>query len=470
MWNYFLVSALSYVLTTINFILRTVCIMLIDWVGFATETERLSKTTTITFVVQFFNTAFLLLLVGANLSEQPITFWLTGGQFPDFNSMWFRTIGNTLVGTMWFNAFFPVIEALGYFGLRLLFRILDRGFSCDKYKTKKTSIQAYLDTYTGPVYLMHYKYSTLLNIIFVTFMYGLGLPILFPIAVLSFVILYLQEKAMLFYGYRVPPMYDERLSQNVLDQLSTAPILMMLFGYWMASSQQLLSNDYLVPRETASEVYQTTHTVGTLVDSQGWTGFYWTMLIGFLILLVVNCGGNVLCVKLQKCFPKLAIGDIEIDEDLDNYFSSLDQEDRKWSVREEANSRECLNMPMMLEVPYDRLREKAQTKEKTLQGVHSYDILANPLYLDDFQYVTAAEDDRADMIIDDDEDEGNDAAQSDFVRVALNLAYLTEKEARSFKFDKRQMDELRRMGKLTESRKGHVVKDDENKISKNPYP
>jgi hypothetical protein len=31
--------------------LRTVCIMLIDWVGFATETERLSKTTTVTFLV-----------------------------------------------------------------------------------------------------------------------------------------------------------------------------------------------------------------------------------------------------------------------------------------------------------------------------------------------------------------------------------------------------------------------------------
>jgi len=71
-----------------------------------------------------------------------------------------------------------------------------------------------------------------------------------------------------------------------------------------------------------------------------------------------------------------------------------------------------------------------KTPGKTLQGVHSYDILANPLYLDDFQYVTAAEDDRNDMIIDDDDDESNDAAQSDFVRVALNLAYLTEKEAR----------------------------------------
>jgi len=74
------------------------------------------------------------------------------------------------------------------------------------------------------------------------------------------------------------------------------------------------------------------------------------------------------------------------------------------------------------------------TKGKTLQGVHSYDILANPLYFDDFQYITAARDDRDRLIIDGDDNEGDDAAQSDLVRVALNLAYLTENEARTFKF------------------------------------
>lgn len=73
-----------------------------------------------------------------------------------------------------------------------------------------------------------------------------------------------------------------------------------------------------------------------------------------------------------------------------------------------------------------------KTKGHTLQGVHSYDILANPLYLDDFQYVTAAEVDRDQMIIDDDSDEENDSAQSDLVRVMINLAYLTENEAKAF--------------------------------------
>lgn len=55
--------------------------------------------------------------------------------------------------------------------------------------------------------------------------------------------------------------------------------------------------------------------------------------------------------------------------------------------------------------------------------------------MDDFQYVPADEgEDRNDMIIDDDDNEGNDAAQSDLVRVALNLAFMPESKAKVFKF------------------------------------
>lgn len=49
--------------------MRTVCIALVTWVGYPTETEQLLEITKVTFVVQFFNTAFLLLLVNADLSE-----------------------------------------------------------------------------------------------------------------------------------------------------------------------------------------------------------------------------------------------------------------------------------------------------------------------------------------------------------------------------------------------------------------
>jgi hypothetical protein len=100
-----------------------------------------------------------------------------------------------------------------------------------------------VDIYSGPLYFIHYKYSAILNITFVTFMYGLGLPILFPVAVLAFLVLYWVEKLMLYYSYRQPPMYDDKLNTSVLTKMTYAPLLFLIFGYWMYSNKQFLSND-----------------------------------------------------------------------------------------------------------------------------------------------------------------------------------------------------------------------------------
>jgi hypothetical protein len=154
-------------------------------------------------------------------------------------------VGNILVGSMMFNVYYPLIEAVGYWFMRILFRALDRGCSCDSRKTKQTSIQSYMEIVDGPLYFIHYKYSSILTILYVTFMYGFGIPILFPIACVSFIMLYFVEKTLLVYTYRMPPMYDEKLSQDVLRKLQVAPILYCFFGYWMVSNLQLVSNDHL---------------------------------------------------------------------------------------------------------------------------------------------------------------------------------------------------------------------------------
>lgn len=247
-------ESLKYVLTIFNYILRTVVIMVVTWIGYSTNTAQLERITTVTFLCQFFNTAFIMLLVNADLSEQPITLGFTSGTMGDFNSPFFKNIGNTLIGTMIFNAYYPLLEFLIYWGLRVLFRCLDRPCcSFDKNQTKKTSTQAYVEIYSGPVYYMHYKYSTVLNVCFVTMMYGFGLPLLFPVAVFSFVVLYFLEKSMLLWSYRMPPMYDERLSKSVLRKLRIAPLFYLAFAYWMASSKQLLSNEFLYPVDNADD-------------------------------------------------------------------------------------------------------------------------------------------------------------------------------------------------------------------------
>lgn len=91
--------------------------------------------------MQFINTAILLFLVNANMTQSPITFGLVGGSLRDFNRTWFKLIGNTIIGTMIISCIMPFVEIINDAFQRCLERCLDRG-CCPKtpYVTKKTGI------------------------------------------------------------------------------------------------------------------------------------------------------------------------------------------------------------------------------------------------------------------------------------------------------------------------------------------
>ena len=203
---------------------------------------------------------------------------------------------------------------------------------------------------------MHYKYSSILTIAYITFLYGFGMPVLFPIAMLSFLVLYMVEKIMLFYGYVMPPMYDERLSNDVLRKLQFAPLLYVCFAYWMASNQQLLSNDHLSAVESSTSTYVTNHTMGSIFSGDGWAGIKWPFLALFILLNIIWYFSESIHKLLYQCFPGLQIGDVELNEDIDTYWAALDAEDRKWSEREEANARDALKMKILTDGQFERLK------------------------------------------------------------------------------------------------------------------
>lgn len=146
---------------------------------------------------------------------------------------------------------------------------------------------------------------------------------------------------------------------------------------------------------------------------------------------------------MSKLLPSWVIGDIEVDEDIDNYFAALDEHDRNWSIKEEQNNRK-LGVRVLTEEQFGRLHSVPQTKGKTLVGTHSYDILANAKYSDDFQYISANVYNREKFIIDSDSDEATDGAQPNVTRVVLSLGYLTEIEAKGLVLEKRQFAQMQR--------------------------
>ena len=111
-------------------------------------------------------------------------------------------MGDTIVAAMVFNVWFPVVMEFINYGMRSGFRLKDYIGREDGFNTKMSSIQQYVNLHAGPQYFMHYKYSSVMNIVFITMMFGAGLPVLFPIATASLTVLFCLEKFMLYYIYK----------------------------------------------------------------------------------------------------------------------------------------------------------------------------------------------------------------------------------------------------------------------------
>jgi hypothetical protein len=117
----------------------------------------------------------------------------------------------------------------------------------------------YVDLYSGPEYFIHFKYSGILNVAFVTMLYGLGIPLLFLVAAFTYFVLYSLERLLVAYFYQLPPTFDDQMTKNALRIIRWASVLHLFFGYWMLSNKQIFQNVYdFIP--TSQAMMKTGHT------------------------------------------------------------------------------------------------------------------------------------------------------------------------------------------------------------------
>jgi hypothetical protein len=73
-------------------------------------------------------------------------------------------------------------------------------------------------------------------------MYGLILPVLFPLALFGLINLLIVEKISFAYFYQKPPIYDNVMINGAITTLGKAPLLMLIFGYWQLGNRQIFFN------------------------------------------------------------------------------------------------------------------------------------------------------------------------------------------------------------------------------------
>eukprot|EP00352_Strombidinopsis_acuminata_P004913 CAMPEP_0176371566 /NCGR_PEP_ID=MMETSP0126-20121128/24786_1 /TAXON_ID=141414 ORGANISM="Strombidinopsis acuminatum, Strain SPMC142" /NCGR_SAMPLE_ID=MMETSP0126 /ASSEMBLY_ACC=CAM_ASM_000229 /LENGTH=175 /DNA_ID=CAMNT_0017731071 /DNA_START=2433 /DNA_END=2960 /DNA_ORIENTATION=- len=169
---------------------------------------------------------------------------LLNGQYSEIDEYWISDIGAIIYGTMVTNIFWPVIEWFMYYGMRFAYRMWDQRklWPNDPERTHTKTVNAFADLYSGAVFYVHYKYSTLLNIAFVCLFYGSIMPLLFFVGLFSYFVFYTVERLVLAYSYRRPPMYSNEITESCIKTLLTCPVLYCILATWVLTNQQVFQN------------------------------------------------------------------------------------------------------------------------------------------------------------------------------------------------------------------------------------
>ena len=167
-----------------------------------------------------------------------------GGIYSEFESDFFDDVAVFLLEIYKIQMLFPMVEFTMRYVTRHVKRSVDQGriWPNKLEETKCRTIPQFVDTYLGPPFWIHYKYSLIMQLVTVPFLWGGMLPFLFPMGALGLFIMYAVERLMVYYSYAHPPMLDERLTKFTIKTLYMLPFIFCFVTAWGFSNQQIYKN------------------------------------------------------------------------------------------------------------------------------------------------------------------------------------------------------------------------------------
>lgn len=178
----------------------------------------------------------------------------------------------------------------------------------------------------------------------------------------------------------------------------------------------------------------TNHTVPeTMSVNQASPLFYIMILLSIIVILE-----SYFAEHLSAWGFSLSQNKIEVDENLPDFYQAIKLSDADWVVHEQQYYDREYDMKIA-EPELAKKMDEVSRPVKAVQGIAWYKILANPDYITAFNYIEVNVPDRSNLIVDDDDDEGNDNEQSDTVQLALNLGMLKTDIAMDMPFGKGMM-------------------------------
>lgn len=244
--------ASSFIVVTVNFMLKWVLVRLGRFERYQTLTEETLSSMMKVFAAMFFNTAGITLLIsarfgGSNGDNNGIVIAReigkiipavgdyieqNKGQYPnDLDRLWYNNVGSKVIYTWIINIVSP---HLIYF---LLTPVI---YWFRKRSARKSFIQRDMNLFSlGPDFEMIPKYALALNTVFVTLFYCSGMPVLLFFGTTSLFLQYWVEKILLLRFYARPPNYNHDINTITLRIIPLALIFHLAMGVYTYGSEDI---------------------------------------------------------------------------------------------------------------------------------------------------------------------------------------------------------------------------------------
>lgn len=315
-WSSVLSVSISFIVVGMNIILRYAVMYLVQWVGDDSLSTQKGRMVQALFVAQFFNTGFIILIANANLSEhEPKALTqLVNGPHYDYDPLWFIDVGLKVCLTMLIQCVMPYLNLFFTVLMAVVKRGMDTNFTYDPFKTKKASMLNYKRVYTSGDFQIHTKYTTVMNITFTAMMYGLSMPMLFPLAGLSIYSMRVCNRIQVAWLDKLPPAMNDSIMGQVLNVLKFSPLFLIFNSFWMMDNKQMFDNQWnykLYSLDRMPSGHLVTHRIG-----QSSPLFYVCMTSICLLILQFVIPTEL----LMKAGFSMAKDDVRVDEDLPDFF------------------------------------------------------------------------------------------------------------------------------------------------------
>ena len=100
----------------------------------------------------------------------------------------------------------------------------------------------YENLYIGPLFNLDARLAQIIAFTWVTFMYSAGLPILFLITAVNFMLIYWVDKWLVLRFYRTPKNYDEVCINFSLEEIMLSFVFHFIIGAIVYSNEKILTS------------------------------------------------------------------------------------------------------------------------------------------------------------------------------------------------------------------------------------